>query len=73
MHEFREMVQLALYGQQVSTIRLGNVSFWIDDDALCYDKPTSKWDTGTVQADLAQHAKEGLNRALRALHYKPID
>jgi hypothetical protein len=25
-------------------VKLGNVEFWLDEDALCYSIPNSKWD-----------------------------
>lgn len=64
--KFDEQVRLALYGAGTKEIKLGNVTFWIDDDTLSYDIPTSKWDKGEVTKDLLGGVLAGIARAQRA-------
>ncbi len=33
-------------------VRLGNVTFSVEDDRLCYNLPGSQWDTAEIDRDL---------------------
>lgn len=33
-------------------VRLGNVTFSVEDDRLCYSLPGSQWDTSAIDSDL---------------------
>ena len=57
---FKEAIKYLLHTYNVNEIKIGNVTFWVDNDGpwkdqLSFDIPTDKWNKEEIAKDSRMH------------------
>ena len=67
MKSFDEMIRLAMYATDLRKITIGNVVFSFSKGELTYSLPIARWDSDSINRELAQLVKMGIERANAAI------
>lgn len=68
--KFEELIRLAIYGTGKDKITLGGVTFWFEDEVLCYSNPVKTWDKDAIYDELYDSVILGFKRAQQVLTIK---
>jgi hypothetical protein len=63
IHQFDELIRLALYGIGRPSIVIAGVSFELAGDSLVYDVPVEQWNSEWFATELTPLVEQGWKRA----------